>query len=234
VALELEIPREFRGGKLPDKLAFQLLEEYSIPLAPYGFAEDPEEAVRVARRIGYPVVLKISSPDISHKTDVGGVVLDLKSDEEVYRAAVEMLNTIRARVPSARIEGFLVQKMMPRGVEVIIGAKTDIVFGGVVLFGMGGLFTELYRDVTMRIAPVSFEEALVMIEEIKASPILRGYRNQPPVNMKSLAEVIVKASRIIAENPWIETMDLNPTIAYPDRAVVVDARIIARRRDVKV
>jgi len=228
VALELEIPREFRGGKLPDKLVFQILEQYRIPLAPYGFAETPEDAVQVAGRIGYPVVLKISSPDISHKTDVGGVVLNLNSSSEVYRAAREMVERVKARVPGARLDGFIVQKMMPRGVEVIVGARSDPVFGGVVLFGVGGIYTELYRDFSLRVAPVSFEEAVKMIKEVRASPMLTGYRNQPAVRIESLAEIVVRVSEIISENSWVDSIDLNPVIAYPDKAVAVDARIVAK------
>jgi len=219
-----------KGGKIPDQVVFQILESYNIPLAPYGFASTPSEAVEVAERIGYPVVVKVVSPDISHKSDVGGVKLNLSSSREIYEAVLEISRSVESRVPGARIEGFLVQKMMPKGVEVIIGALNDRTFGGVVMFGLGGVFTEVFRDVSFRIAPIGVEEALEMISELHASRIFDGYRNIPPVDKNALADILVKASRLIVENPWIDSMDLNPVIAYTDKAVVVDARIIARKQ----
>ncbi|MCY0868332.1 MAG: acetate--CoA ligase family protein [Desulfurococcus sp.] len=217
-----------RSRKLPDIKVFQLLESYSIPIAPYGFARTPEEAVKVADNLGYPVVVKIISLDITHKSDVGGVVLGLNSGSEVYHAVVDMARRIREKVLHARIEGFLIQKQMPPGVEVIIGALNDRTFGGIVMLGLGGVFTEVLRDVTFRVAPVSSSEALEMINELKASRVFEGYRGLKPVNKQALADVIVKVSKLILENPWIESMDLNPVIAYPDSAVVVDARIILK------
>ncbi|ACL11051.1 Branched-chain acyl-CoA synthetase (ADP-forming) beta subunit / acetyl-CoA synthetase (ADP-forming) beta subunit [Desulfurococcus amylolyticus 1221n] len=216
-------------GKLSDLKVFHILESYNIPLASYGFASTPGEAVEIAEKIGYPVVVKVVSPDISHKSDVGGVRLGLTSSSEVYRAVEEMNRVIQVKAPGARIEGFLVQKMMPKGVEVIIGSLNDAVFGGVVMFGLGGIFTEVFRDVSFRVAPIDVREALEMIEELRASSIFNGYRGIPPVNKHALADILVKVSRLIIENPWIDSMDLNPVIAYPDKAVVVDARIIVRR-----
>ena len=216
-------------GKLSDLKVFHILESYNIPLASYGFASTPGEAVEIAEKIGYPVVVKVVSPDISHKSDVGGVRLGLTSSSEVYRAVEEMNRVIQVKAPGARIEGFLVQKMMPKGVEVIIGSLNDAVFGGVVMFGLGGIFTEVFRDVSFRVAPIDVREALEMIEELRASSIFDGYRGMPPVNKHALADILVKVSHLIIENPWIDSMDLNPVIAYPDKAVVVDARIIVRR-----
>ncbi|WP_084615650.1 acetate--CoA ligase family protein [Desulfurococcus mucosus] len=217
-------------GKLPDHLVFQLLESYGIPLAPYGFASTPMEAAAVAEKLGFPVVVKIVSPDIVHKSDVGGVALGLSSGREVAEAASRMLEAVSEKARGARIQGFLVQKMMPKGVEVIVGGLNDRVFGGVVMLGLGGVFTEVFRDVSFRVAPVSLEDALEMMGELKASRVFEGYRGMPPVDKAALADIVVKASRLIAENPWVDSMDLNPVIAYPDKAVVVDARIIAVKR----
>ncbi|MEL9908563.1 MAG: acetate--CoA ligase family protein [Desulfurococcus sp.] len=226
VSLHSEVGGE---GKLSDLKVFRILESYNIPLAPYGFASTPGEAVEIAEKIGYPVVVKVVSPDISHKSDIGGVRLGLTSSGEVYAAVEEMSRIIQVKAPGARLEGFLVQKMMPKGIEVIIGSLNDATFGGVVMFGLGGIFTEVFKDVSFRIAPIDIREALEMIEELRTSSIFNGYRGMPPVNKHALADILVKVSSLIIENPWIDSMDLNPVIAYPDKAVVVDARIIVRR-----
>ncbi|MGC9181755.1 acetate--CoA ligase family protein [Thermogladius sp.] len=223
--------REGRS-KLLEHEAMRLMELYGIKVADYGFAESGREAREVADKIGYPVVVKVVSPDISHKTDVGGVVLGLKSGEEVERACGAITKNVRERQPGARLTGFLVQKMMPPGVEVIIGATRDQVFGPVIMFGLGGIFVEVLKDVTFRVAPVSYQDAIEMLGEIKASRILEGYRSQPPVDKEAIAGMIVSLSRLMEDNPYIISVDLNPVIAYSRGAVVVDARVIVSRASV--
>lgn len=214
--------------KLLEHEVFSLLRKYEIEVAPYGVATTPEEAVAVSREIGYPVVLKVISPDISHKFDVGGVILGLESDEDVREGFVKIYENVNKRAPGSRIVGVLVQKMMPKGLEIIVGALNDVTFGGIVMLGLGGIFTEVYRDVSFRVTPLTEEDAIEMINELNSKQLFYGYRNMPPVNLKSLADLIVKVSKLIDEMPEIDSLDLNPVIGYPDKVVVVDARVILK------
>jgi acyl-CoA synthetase (NDP forming) len=214
--------------KLPDEEVFKLLEEYKIPYLPFIITKTPEEAATAAEKIGFPVVVKVISPDISHKSDVGGVIIGLNNTAEVTRAAQEVLEKVKARAPSARITGIMVQKMAKPGVEVIIGGLRDAIFNTTLMFGLGGIYTEILRDVSFRVWPITEEEAVEMIIEIRSRNILRGYRNTPPVDLKSLAEIILKLGRILEEHSEIQSADLNPVLAYPNGAVVVDARFIVR------
>jgi acetyl-CoA synthetase (ADP-forming) len=214
--------------KLPDEEVFKLLEEYKIPYLSFIITKTPEEAAIAAEKIGFPVVVKVISPDISHKSDVGGVIIGLNNTAEVTRAAQEVLEKVKARAPSARITGIMVQKMAKPGVEVIIGGLRDAIFNTTLMFGLGGIYTEILRDVSFRVWPITEEEAVEMITEIRSRNILRGYRNTPPVDLKSLAEIILKLGRILEEHSEIQSADLNPVLAYPNGAVVVDARFIVR------
>jgi len=214
--------------KLLEHEAFEVIRAYGIPAPETGLAKTPEEAAELADKIGYPVVLKIVSPDISHKSDVGGVILNVNSKEEAVEAFNKIQENVKAKATGARIVGILVQKMAPKGLEVIIGGLRDNIFGPVVMFGIGGIFVEVLRDVSFRIAPLSEEDAIEMMKEIKASKLLEGYRGQPPVDKKSLAKIILGVARLLEENPEMESIDLNPVMAYPDKAIVVDARVILR------
>ncbi|QOR94157.1 acetate--CoA ligase family protein [Thermosphaera chiliense] len=215
--------------KLLEDEVFELLKAYNIPTAPYAVARSIDEVSLMAEKVGFPLVIKIISPDIIHKTDVGGVRLDIWSKQEALKAAEEITEKVRASNPQARINGFLLQPMMPKGVEIIIGGLHDPVFGSVVMFGAGGIFVEVFKDVSFRVAPLTIDEALEMIDEIKTSAILKGYRAQPPVNKYSIAEIIVAVGKMLDEHPEIESMDLNPVFAYPDKAYVIDGRIILRK-----
>ena len=215
--------------KLLEHEAFELVKYYEIPVPEVVLVKTPKEAYDLADSIGYPIALKIVSPDIIHKSDVGGVKLNLKSREEVARAVNEMLKTVSMKAPNARIVGVIMYQMAPQGVEVIVGGVRDSVFDAAVMFGLGGVFVEVFRDVSFRIAPVSFEDALEMISEIKSSQILEGYRGSEPVDKKALADIIVKTSRLLVENEEIESIDLNPVMAYPHGAKVVDVRVILRK-----
>ncbi|MEM0470494.1 MAG: acetate--CoA ligase family protein [Desulfurococcaceae archaeon] len=212
--------------KLLEHEAFRLLEEYGIPYPPYGLAKTPEEAAELASKIGFPVVLKVVSPDISHKTDVGGVILGVSSVEEVVEGFEKIMKNVKSRVQDARVNGILVQKMVPRGVEVIVGGLRDYTFGVAVMFGLGGVFTEVFKDVTFRIWPFTLEEALEMVNEIRSATILKGFRDTPPVDVYSVADILVKLGKLLNEHSEIESADLNPVVVYPDRALVVDARFI--------
>ncbi len=217
--------------KLLEHEAISVIKSYGIPVAEAYLAKNVEEAIEIASKIGYPVVLKIVSPDISHKSDVGGVIVGVNSPDQVREAFNKIMENVPKKAPNARITGILVQKMAEKGgIEVIVGGLRDNVFGPVVMFGLGGIFVEVLKDVSFRVAPLTREDALDMIKEIKAHKILEGYRNTPQVNKEALADIIVKVAKLLEENPEIDSLDLNPIIAYPDKAIVVDARIILKKR----
>jgi len=215
--------------KLLEHEAFQVIKYYGINSPDVVVVRNGEEAKSLADKIGYPVALKIVSPDISHKSDVGGVKLNLKSPEEVGRAVDEMFETVQTKAPNARLVGVLMYRMAPQGLEVIVGGVRDGIFGPVVMFGLGGIFVEVMKDVSFRVSPIRMEDALEMLREIKSYNVLEGYRGQPPVNMNAIAEIIVKTSKLLEENPEIESIDLNPVMAYTDSAMAVDARIILKK-----
>ena len=214
-------------GKLREDEALALLKAYGIPTPDYAVARDEEEAVRAAEQIGYPVAAKIVSPQIVHKTDVGGVILGI-ADPQGVRETCRRLGEVVKRVPYAELEGVLIQKMVPKGVELIVGAVYDEIFGHVVAFGLGGIFTELYKDISMRIAPIDEQDAVEMIREVKAYRLLTGFRGMPPRDIPAIVDILIKFSRLVEDNPEIREADLNPVIALEEGkgAYVVDARFI--------
>ncbi len=217
--------------KLLEHEAIDFIKSYGIPVAEAYLAHSPSEAVEIAEKLGYPVVLKVVSPDISHKSDVGGVVIGLNNSNEVREAYNRIMEIVPRKAPNSRITGVLVQKMARKGgLEVIVGGLRDSVFGPVVMFGLGGIFVEVLKDVSFRVAPVSIEDALEMLSEIKSSKILEGYRNTPPVKKEALADIIVRVAKLLDENSEVDSLDLNPIMAYPDHALVVDARVILKKR----
>jgi acetyl coenzyme A synthetase (ADP forming)-like protein len=216
---------------LPEYAARDLLSAYGIPFPAVAFARNADEAVAAAEKIGYPVVLKIASPDISHKTDVGGVALGL-GDASAVRAAVErMQSRVRAALPNARLEGFEVEMQVPTGKEVLIGVQRDPSFGPIVVFGMGGIYVETLKDVTFRLAPLRTLSAQHMVESVRGFPILKGVRGEPPSDLDALAEVLERISQLAVERPEVLELDLNPLIVRPagQGAVAVDARVVLGR-----
>jgi acetyltransferase len=206
--------------------AKELLRRAGIPAIETHLARTKKEAVSLSKEIGFPVVMKIVSPDIVHKSDIGGVVLGLSSAAQVGRAYTRMISSVRQRKPGARIEGVSVQKMAPSGVEIIIGMNRDPQFGPVIMFGLGGILVEVLKDVAFRLVPVSRLDAAEMVREIKGYALLRGYRGQKPVNISRLEEIIVKISNFIEDNPQIEELDLNPLTASGKSITALDARIV--------
>ncbi len=204
----------------------RFLKQAGIPVIETKMAQTPSEAVLVSQRIGFPVALKINAPDIVHKSDAGGVKLSLNCVSEVRSAYREIIHAIRKKYPSSSIHGVSVQKMAKPGTEVIIGATKDPQFGPVIMFGLGGIFVEVLKDVSFRIIPLSRKDAQEMIEEIKGSPILKGYRGKERVDITALTEIILKISDLIEQNPEIKEIELNPLLAYRKGALAVDARII--------
>ncbi|WP_073444888.1 acetate--CoA ligase family protein [Streptomyces yunnanensis] len=203
-----------------------IAEAYGIPVPAEGLAEDAEGAVALADRIGFPVALKIVSPDIPHKTDAGGVRTGLGSAAEVRAAFTTIVANARAYAPRARIDGVQVQQMVPQGQEVIVGAVTDPTFGKVVAFGLGGVLVEVLKDVTFRLAPASAEDAASMLDGIRAAEVLRGVRGAPAVDRAALIDLIVRTSQLAADFPQIAEVDLNPVFASASGATAVDVRIL--------
>lgn len=200
--------------------------EYGIPVTKFELAKNEAEAVSLADGLGYPVVLKIVSPDIIHKSDVGGVMVDLKDANSVRNAYNQILNNVKKHDAKARITGILVQEMAPSSTEVIVGAIKDPQFGPAVMFGLGGIFVEVLKDVTFRIAPITEDEACEMMSEVKAYPLLKGYRNTPPADLEAIAKILLNTSRLVTDHSEIKELDLNPIMVYEKGAKTVDARII--------
>jgi acyl-CoA synthetase (NDP forming) len=206
---------------VPPADVFALLEKYGLFVAEFELAEGTEGAIAAAARIGYPVALKNGSPHMIHKTEKKGVVLNIANPEALRSAARELAAA-----------DYLVQKMYPSAVEVIIGVKHDREFGHALLFGLGGTYVELFRDTAVRVLPVDEDSAGEMMEEVKGSAILKGYRGSRPLDIKALKETLVKISRLVLENPELETIDLNPVIVLEEGrgTIVLDAKMESRRR----
>jgi len=200
--------------------------EYGIPVTKFKVAKTEKEAVILAEKSGFPVVLKIISPDILHKSDAGGVMVNLRSQAEVKSAYNRILENAKKYKSDAKVVGVLVEEMAKQSTEVIIGAVKDPQFGPTLMFGLGGIFVELLKDVSFRVAPIGEQEAAQMIVEVKAFPLLNGYRNTPAVDVKAIVNLLVSVSRLVMNHPEIKELDLNPVMAYPEGAIAVDARII--------
>ena len=207
----------------------KILKQAGISVVETKLAKTQKEAVSLSQKMGFPVALKITSPDVIHKSDSGGVKLSINSVAEVKKAYDEILKKVRKQYPDAIIHGVSVQKMALPGTEVIVGSSKDPQFGPVIMFGLGGIFVELLKDVSFRVIPVEQRDAQEMIKEIKGYPLLQGYRGKEPANISALVEIILKISKLIEENPHIKELELNPIFAYRNKAVAVDARIILER-----
>ena len=206
--------------------AKELLKQAGVSVIDTNLAASSEEAISISRHFGFPVVLKIASPDIVHKSDAGGVRLGLKTSKQVGKAYDDILRTTIQKYPQAVIQGVSVQKMARPGVEVIIGMSKDAQFGPVLMFGLGGIWVEILKDVSFRIVPLTKRDAGEMIREIKGYPLLEGYRGQEPVDVPNLEELLLKVSDFVEQNPEVKELDLNPIFAYSDGAVAVDTRVI--------
>lgn len=206
--------------------AKDMLRKAGIPVVDTRLARSKKQAVAISKELGFPVVLKINSPDVVHKSDSGGVKLGLANGTQVGKAYGEMLSSIKEEHPRARIHGVSVQPMASAGIEVIIGMSKDPQFGPVLMFGLGGVLVEVLKDVSFRIVPVTERDAGEMIREIKGYPLLKGYRGQKPASTSALEKLIVMVSQFVENHTQVEELDLNPVFAYPDKALAVDARII--------
>jgi acetyl-CoA synthetase (ADP-forming) len=221
-----ETPVQNAGKVLTELESKTLLKQSGIPVVDARLARTAKEAVALSKEIGFPVVLKIISPDVVHKSDAGGVKLGLENATQVRKAYSEIMSSVRHTYPDAHIDGVSVQPMAPPGVEVIVGVSRDPQFGPVIMFGLGGVLVEVLKDVSFRVVPVSKSDASEMIRAIKGYPLLTGYRGAPPASTGALEDLIVKVSQFVESQPAVSELDLNPVFAYSDRVVAVDARIV--------
>ena len=222
------IERVRRDGRtiLTEIESKQLIKQAGISVSDTRLAASREEAISTGKQLGFPVVLKIASPDVVHKSDAGGVKVGLRTSKQVGKAYDDILKAIKQEYPQAMIQGVSVQKMARPGVEVIIGMSKDEQFGPVLMFGLGGILVEVLKDVAFRIVPLTKRDAGEMIREIKGYPLLQGYRGQEPVDVSNLEELLLKVSDFVEQNPVVKELDLNPIFAYSDGAIAVDARVV--------
>ena len=225
------IERAVKEGRtaLTEIEAKELLRLAGIAVVETRLAASKEQAVALSQQLGFPVVLKIVSADVVHKTDAGGVKLGLKTAGQVGKAWDEIMKSVKKAFPEAKIEGVSVQPMAKPGVEVIIGMSKDAQFGPVLMFGLGGIFVEIIKDVSFRIVPLVKRDAKEMVREIKGFPLLNGYRGSEPVDIVNLENLLLKASEFVEKTPEIKELDLNPIFAYKDGAMAVDARVILEK-----
>jgi acetyltransferase len=205
---------------LTSSQVYHILESYRIPSAEWNVTEDADQAVEAAEKIGYPVVVKADSEKISHKSDLGGVVVNITNADEL-RKVIENMNN-RIAIPGMR---FFIQEFIPGGTELIIGANEERGFGHLIMFGIGGIYVEVLKDVVFNLTPVTQTEAEEMLSSIKAAPILNGVRGKKRVYKKGIVEIIQRISQLVTDFPEIKELDLNPLMAFEDKIVVVDARI---------
>jgi acetyl-CoA synthetase (ADP-forming) len=208
--------------------ALQLCSRYGIPTPPFEVATSREGAATAARRIGYPIAMKVVSPDILHKTEAGGVVLDIRNEPEVKDSFQRISANAKQRNPQCRIIGVIVERMIPKGTEIIVGALRDEQFGPAIMFGVGGVLAELVRDVSFRVIPISRFDAYDLIDDLRFPAILKGFRGGPHADRKTIVDILMKTCRMIVEAPEIESLDLNPVVVNEKSATVADARILLR------
>ena len=213
--------------------SFGILKAYGIPVVKTAFAKTEEEAIKAADELGYPLVMKVISPQISHKSDVGGIRLSLQNGNEVRAAYREMMESILKKRPDAVLEGVQVQPMLSGGREVIIGMIRDPTFGPMLMFGLGGVYVEILKDVRFAIAPVNEKEAREMVVGIKTYPLLAGVRGAKPSDIGSLVDAIMRVSRLVCDFSEIEEFEINPMMVFEEckGALAVDMRLTLRKND---
>ena len=213
-------------SKLLENEAYDLLAKYSIPVPEHCLARNMEGLQACSSKVTFPHALKIVSPDIVHKSDVGGVIIGLRNINEDINAYRKIVENISRKAPGTRIEGVLVQQMVPEGLEVIVGGIRDRFFDIVVMFGLGGIFVEVLHDVSFRVSPLTYRDALEMLDDIKANKVLYGFRGMPPRDREALAKIIYGIYQLMEKHRNIKEIDLNPVMSYEHGAYIADARVI--------
>ena len=206
--------------------AKELLKQYGIPVPDFRLIKSEEEIFGLAKEIDFPIVMKIVSPDIIHKTDAGGVKVGIKDEKEAELAYQEIISKAKEYNKNAEISGVIAYAMVPQGTEIIIGMMKDPHFGPVIMFGLGGIFVEILKDISFRILPIEERDAREMINEIKGFEILKGVRGEGPKDIKEIKNLLLKISQLALENPEINEIDLNPIFVFEKGLQIVDARMI--------
>jgi acyl-CoA synthetase (NDP forming) len=219
---------EDSSGMILEPDAVQLLDAFHIPYPDHALARDADEAVRAADSLGYPVVLKVVSPEVVHKSDAGGVQVNLGGSADVKEAFHQVTERVRHNVPHARVEGILVCRQAPAGVELIVGALKDATFGAVIMFGLGGVYTELLKDISFRMLPIQRRDAQEMVKEIRGYPLLNGMRGGPKCDTQALEDLLLNVSQLISAHPEIDELDLNPVRVYEHGLLSLDVRMISK------
>ena len=214
---------------ITEDLSKAVLKKYGIKVPGYALANSAKEATKAAKKLGFPLVMKVVSPQILHKTDVGGVKVGLQNEREVKKAFTDMYSRL-SKKKGVQLKGILLEKMVPQGVELIVGLQNDSQFGPVIMVGLGGILTEIFKDVAFRMLPISMDDAKSMLAELKGSKILQGYRGSKPIDMNMLARALVQIGKIGIDNAeYFDSVDFNPIVVYPKSYFVVDAKIILKK-----
>jgi acyl-CoA synthetase (NDP forming) len=206
--------------------AKRLCSLYGMPITAIEVTKTEDDAVKAAKKMGFPIVLKIVSPQVLHKSDAGGVIVGINDENGIREGYQKIISNISKNVPTAKIEGILVQEMAPKSTEVIIGSTNDPTFGTTIMFGLGGIFVEILKDVSFRLVPITKTDAEEMIEEIKAKKILEGARGMPKADKETIVNTLLATSKMLMECPEIKELDINPVLVYEKGARIVDARVI--------
>ena len=206
--------------------AKELLREYGIPVPDFKLIKSEDEIVGLAKEINFPIVMKIVSPDIIHKTDAGGVKVGIKDEKEAKAAYQDIIYKVKKYKKEAKISGVIAYSMIPQETEIIIGMMKDPCFGPTIMFGLGGIFVEILKDISFRILPLEGRDAEEMISEIKGYQILKGVRGETPKDVQLIRDVLMKISQLVMDNPEIKEIDLNPIFVFEKGLQVVDARMI--------
>ncbi|MPM56204.1 Protein lysine acetyltransferase Pka [bioreactor metagenome] len=216
------------GGSLGEAQTRPLLEAYGIPVVTGAYAASAQEAVAAAHKLGFPLVMKIVSPDILHKSDVGGIRLNLASEEAVAAEFGKLMADIHAARPQAKLEGVLLEKKAPRGQEVIVGMKREKGFGPLLMFGLGGIYVELFKDVSFRLAPITPAEAQAMMHETSAGRLLTGFRGMPVADLDAVVSCLCRLSQLALDFPQIQEIEVNPLLVFEEGkgALALDGRVI--------
>jgi acetyl-CoA synthetase (ADP-forming) len=199
---------------------------YGVPITKIEVAKTEDAAVAAAKNIGFPIVLKIVSAQVLHKSDAGGVIIGVNDEKDIREGYQKIISNIKKNVPTAVIEGILVQEMAPKGTEIIIGSTVDPTFGPTIMFGLGGIFVEILKDVSFRLAPITKDDAWEMLDEIKAKKMLDGPRGMPKADKEIIVATLLAVSKMLMECPEIKELDMNPILVYEKGARAVDARVI--------